>query len=69
MHHLAGDKVTWDAGDAKNVGIADRELIHHRGRLVGINNHNFAGCQSAGEDPHAAGCGIHFMKLFGLYKS
>lgn len=51
------------------MGIADSELIHHCGRLVGINDHDFAGRQSAGEDPHSARRGIHLMQLFSLLKS
>lgn len=47
------------------MGIADSELVYDGARLIGIDDHHFAGGQGAGEDPHAAGGGVH-LRLFCL---
>lgn len=60
---------TRDAGDAEHVGIAHGELIHNSARLVGVDDHHFAGGQRAGEDPHTAGGGICLGELLGLFSS
>ena len=61
--------LTWNAGDAQDVGIADGELVHHGAGLVGIDDDHFAGGQGAGEDPHAAARGVRLGELFRLFPS
>lgn len=58
--------LTGDAGDTQDVGIADGELVYNSARLVGINDHHFAGGQSAGEDPHPAGGGVRLGEVLCL---
>lgn len=61
--------LTWNAGDAQDMGIADGKLVHHGAWLVGIDDDHFAGGQGAGEDPHAAGGGVWLGELFRLFQS
>lgn len=51
------------------MGIAHGELVHDGARLVGIDDHHFAGGQGAGEDPHAAGGGVRLRELLCLFPS
>lgn len=66
---IAWASLTGDAGDAEHMSVADSELVHHCARLIGIDNDNFTGRQRAGENPHTAGCGVHFMELLCLRDS
>lgn len=61
--------LTWNAGDAQDVGIADGELVHHGAGLVGIDDDHFAGGQGAGEDPHTAARGVRLGELLRLFPS
>lgn len=47
--------LTWDAGNAQNMGVAHYKLVHNGARLIGINDHNFTGGVGASADPHTAG--------------
>lgn len=60
--------LTWHAGDAQHVGVADVELVDQRARLVGVYDDHLAGRVGAGEDPHPAAHGVCFLELLGLDK-
>lgn len=44
--------LTWNAGDAEDVRVADKEALQDVSRLVGIDDHSFGDGLCAGADPH-----------------
>lgn len=47
--------LTWDAGDAEHVGVADEEALQDVPGLVGVDDHGFGGGLGAGADPDQRG--------------
>lgn len=47
--------LTWHAGDAKNVRVADEEVLQNVSGLVGVDDNDLRGGVCGGADPHQAG--------------